>query len=90
MKYGVKILSVLLLLSIIALGFNYYSYSKYNSKIDENNTLKIELTDEEQKINTDIENSKKEIEELKLQNEDKVRVLEKWQRKLEEVKSLLS
>ena len=90
MKLGASILSILLIISFVVLGFNYYNYDNYQKQIADKEKLKISLVNDNAKIDSDIANTNAEIDKLKKDNPDKVKLLETWQRKQKEVIELLS
>lgn len=73
---------VIMVLSIDYLGNTIIEYFKSNSSL----TYNIKITDNNEKINKNkriIEEKKKEVSEVEKNNEDKVRLLEVWEKELE-------
>ena len=76
---------VIMVLSIDYLGNTIIEYFKSNSSL----TYNIKINDNNEKINKNkriIEEKKKEVSEVETNNEDKVRLLEVWEKELGKVK----
>lgn len=77
---------VIMVLSIDYLGNTIIEYFKSNSSL----TYNIKINDNNEKINKNkriIEEKKKEVSEVETNNEDKVRLLEVWEKELKKTTS---
>ena len=89
MKYGVITLSILSIISIIGLGFNYHEYTITNDKVKDITNKIEEVKKEVDEIDKYLESNKNTYEEFKNNNKDKIELLEKWQRKQKEATEAL-
>lgn len=77
---------VIMVLSIDYLGNTIIEYFKSNSSL----TYNIKINDNNEKINKNkriIEEKKKEVSEVETNNEDKVKLLEVWEKELKKTTS---
>ena len=77
---------VIMVLSIDYLGNTIIEYFKSNSSL----TYNIKINDNNEKINKNkriIEEKKKEVSEVETNNEDKVKLLEVWEKELKKTAS---
>ena len=83
-KIIIIITSIVLCLSLSALGYLGVVYSSYLGKYDRKDIK--ELEEKIKKTEENIESKKKEIEVLKSENTEKVELLEVWKKELNKVK----
>ena len=84
MKKRIILITILLAcIPIILVGYEVYEYFDYLKISDENNN---KIKEEIEQIDTDIENKKNSIEELKINNSEKLKLLELWKKRLEKIK----
>ena len=89
MKYGVITLSILSIISIVGLGFNYHNYEISNNKTNDINIKIDEVKKEVEEMDKYLEENKNTYDEFVENNKAKVELLEKWQRKQKEVTEAL-